>query len=229
MTVIDSFVQIFDKVSTHETKDTWVVDEADTGASFKHLKIQNTDNIFYVIENSVYKHWKVITECKSNLLKDLDCDGVAITMFDHTPVFLLCELKTALDTKKIFHAMEQIIFSYIKLYMLFSLCKDLDSENYSLVGIISCKPPKNESQETFLKSQLCIQQQKRDGDLSSISLYTARLFYEHKLDIEIGKIPFLKDKLLSNKIRKKKITIFLKTAKSYEQDSAIFNIKEEFT
>ena len=226
MVVIDSLADIFDKIPVRETENAWTVNEKDKGADFKHLTIHNKDNKFFVIENCYYKNWKLLTESKSSFLKDSDCDGVAFTSLDGTPLFLLSELKTGLASERVSDAVSQLVFTYLKLYMPFAVCKDFNPDNYTLIGIIACKPPRDEKQKTFLQDKLMLMMENPSCVQSDIRCLV-KLYYEKKIKVKLGKVSFLEGKLLNDNIKDKQITIYLKTADEFESDHASFDLQTE--
>lgn len=221
MNVIDSLQKVYDKANFSKKANTWIVTETNTGASFNKLRINNDGEYFNVIENKFYKGWSQVTTQLSSFLKDKDCDGVSMTQLNKKKYLVLSELKSALDSKDILKAYEQIVFTYMKLHMAASLCEGFDSDDFEIIGIIACHPPKDKNQETILQQQYLFMEERKEPDVRCL----LKLYMEHKISNKFGAIHFTKGKPIHEKLKDKSITIYLQTSPTANDSEADIDLK----
>ena len=151
MEIAESFNSVFDKAPCVLIKSQCEIHEHNQGASFTNLKLVNDGEEIFLLDNQFYKnsHEKII-DWSSNL-SDLDSDGFLITEINGRKFIVVSELKSALDSRDLLKAYKQIVFTYIKCYMLLSLCSTFQAEDFDIIGIIACKPPKDKKQNDYLK------------------------------------------------------------------------------
>ena len=224
MNVIESFTQIFDKIKVSSFDDVWTVTESKEKASFKRINIKNKGNKFCAISNETYGQWKLLFQSRSTFLKDLDCDGVACCSIKDEIYFILVELKSTLSSSKITSAVKQIVFTYLKLFMLFSLCEGFDS-HIKLIGVIGCKPPKDEQQFSFLKENLMLMT--NGVELQPDVKCLLKLYFNDVTTLKLGDISFLSNVNLNNTIRDKEISLYLKVGDKYEDEEALFDLQKD--
>lgn len=209
MNVFDSFQKIFNKCPIAVLDDQWSVQETDSCALFRTLTIQNTGKAFFVFEKGSYANMSCISSKRSSFLEDKDCDGVALTEIGGKKILILSELKSSLDSLDVLKAYKQIVFTYLKLYMMLSLCQDFDIDNWSVVGIIACHPPKGEDQKTKLQLEyLNIEESASRPDVKCL----VRLLFENKIETSLSNIPFTQNLPLNDQLQRGKFNICLKTA-----------------
>ena len=221
MIVVNSFKTVFDKCSVSVSTNDWRIDESNQNASFKTLIIRNAGNDFHYFRQAVYKEMAWITK-KSSILKDKDCDGVALTKLGDQTIFILSELKASLDSRDIMNAYQQMVFTFLKLHMMFSLCQDYDIYSWHVIGVIACLPP-NETQKDSL--YLDYLQSDEIGTRRDVK-FLERLLFERKIETDFGCIPFIKDMLLNEQLKKLKLSIYLKTANSTSDTSTTLDVSE---
>lgn len=209
MSVINSIQSIFNKINIEVTTDNWTVTEIDSGASFNNLHIENFGMNFNIINNNIYQSMPNITTDISSKLRDLDCDGVAFTEINDQKYIILSELKSKYDTNKLSKAYKQIIFTFLKLHMLFSICKEYNINDYKIIGIIACKPV-TEEQKTSIEHNL----------LWSENQFLNNLYYHNKSECTVENIDFLRTCNLHKNIATKRFTIFLQTASDIDDNEA---------
>lgn len=223
MNVFDSFKIVFNKCSVSISNDKWQVNESNQHASFKTLIVQNIGNDFYSFNNATYKDMACITQKRSSILEDRDCDGVALTEIDGKTVFILSELKSSIDSCDILNAYKQIVFTFLKLHMMLSLCQDYNFCDWNIIGIIACLPPKDENQKTNLYLEyLNIEERTVKPDVKLL----VRLLFESKIVVDLGSIHFLKSMSLNDQLKRLKISLCLKTADSVETSSTILELSQ---
>lgn len=224
MDVIESVGKVFDKMPITETGDKWEVKEADNGASFKKLAIDNKGSKFHTIENAAYKGWGSMLKHNSWFIEDADCDGAAFTRVNERTYLILAELKSTLSTDALEKAFRQIVFTYLKLHMLLAVCEGGEPGKYEVAGVIACHPPKNSAQEDFLRMQyLNIEETSADKKCM------VKLYIEKKLEAKFGKLFFMKDKPLLGALKNKKFTLYLKTSATALDTEACMELDELVT
>ncbi len=223
MDVFNSFKIIFDKCPVSISNNEWQVNESNQHASFKTLIVQNIGNDFYNLGNATYKDMDCITNKRSRILEDKDCDGAALTEIDGKTIFILSELKSSLDSCDILNAYKQIVFTFLKLHMMFSLCQDYDISDWNVIGVIACLPPKDENQKTNLFLEyLNIE----EGTVKPDVKLLVRLLFESKIVVDLGSVPFVKRLSLNDQLKRLKISICLKTADSVGDSSTILELSQ---
>lgn len=142
MEIAESFSSVFDKAPCVLIKSQCEIHEQNQGASFTNLKLVNDGEEIFLLDNKFYKnsHEKIL-DWSSNL-SDLDSDGFLITEIKGRKSIVVSELKSALDSRDLLKAYKQIVFTYIKCYMLLSLCSTFQAEEFDIIGIIACNRPR---------------------------------------------------------------------------------------
>lgn len=147
MTICFNALEKIFNTSLSRPQSTWEIVENNPGAKFRKLTIMNKSRLFEEVPQEFYK-LSHTTFLKVGLRKasfeDLDCDGFAFTEIDGHLTAVLVELKSSFNIENIFHAFEQIVYTYVKLHTFFSLCEGYPPENLSVKGVIACKPPTDE-------------------------------------------------------------------------------------
>lgn len=153
MTICFNALEKIFNTSLSRPQSTWEIVENDSGAKFKKLTIMNKNKLFEEVPQEFYKN-SHNTFLKAGLRKasfeDLDCDGFAFTQIDGHLTAVLVELKSSFNIENIFHAFEQIVYTYVKLHTFFSLCEGYPPKNLSVKSIIACKPPTDETKKYLI-------------------------------------------------------------------------------
>ena len=136
---------------------------------------------------------------------------------------VLSELKSSLDSCDILKAYRQIVFTYLKLHMMMSVCEGFDISNWEIIGIIACLPPKNEDQKTKLQLELLNMEEGNNEIKPDIKCFV-QLFFKKKIESGLADTPFTKGKPLHEKLKDMKISICLKTANSTTDSETELNL-----
>ncbi len=224
MEIAESFSSVFDKAPCVLIKSQCEIHEQNQGASFTNLKLVNDGEEIFLLDNKFYKnsHEKIL-DWSSNL-SDLDSDGFLITEIKGRKSIVVSELKSALDSRDLLKAYKQIVFTYIKCYMLLSLCSTFQAEEFDIIGIIACKPPKDKKQNDYLKDTYL---QLMNSSLCSIQpdvRLMVRLFMEKHIKTKLGNIPFLKTMNLHNDLSSSSFRLYLLMPDSYEKSEMQVNL-----
>lgn len=137
-------------------------------ADTKQIDIFRANTDFYLLSQSFYKGQPNITTDKSNLLRDKDCDGVIFYEDQHAEQYLLgVELKSGFSDGEIKGGYSQIIYTFLKIYTLLSICNDFDFGKYKMTAYLACQPIKDKAEESRIVYNLHMKQMA--GDAFSIS------------------------------------------------------------
>ena len=224
MEIAESFKSVFDIAPYVLINSQCEIHEHNQGASFTNLKLVNDGEEIFLLDNQFYKnsHEKII-DWSSNL-SDLDSDGFLITEINGRKFIVVSELKSALDSRDLLKAYKQIVFTYIKCYMLLSLCSTFQAEDFDIIGIIACKPPKDKKQNDYLKDTYL---QLMNSSLCSVQpdiRLMVRLFMEKHIKTKFGNIPFLRAMNLHNDLSSSSFRLYLLMPDSYEKSELKVNL-----
>lgn len=224
MEIAESFSSVFDKAPCFLIKSQCEIHEHNQGASFTNLKLVNEGEEMFLFDNRFYKnsHEKII-DWSSNL-SDLDSDGFLITEINGRKSIVVSELKSALDSRDLLKAYKQIVFTYVKLYMILSLCSTFQAKDFDIIGIIACKPPKDKKQNDYLKDTYL---QLMNSSLCSAQpdvRLMVRLFMEKHIKTKFGNISFLRAMNLHNDLSCSSFRLYLLMPDSYEKSELKVNL-----
>lgn len=219
MVVTESFNRIFQKFPLRPIVSDWDIIESDSQSTFTGLRIQYPGCSFHVVSQAVYKDMPCLTTKLSSFLQDCDCDGIAFTEKEGKMWVVLAELKSTLDSTDILKAYKQIVFSYLKIHSLLSLCDGFSAfTEWNLLGIIACRPPKDNYQKTQL--DLLYLNMSESNSAKPDVRCMLRLYKERKLKTSFGNIPFLKRFPLDENLKGMSFTLCLHTAAQYADSTS---------
>lgn len=113
----------------------------------------------------------------------------------------------------------------MKIHSLLSLCEGFSAfPGWKLLGIIACKPPKDQEQVTKLNLEyLNIQEGLRvEPDVRCM----VRLYKERKLETSFGNIPFIKGYPFEENLKRLPFTLCLHTAAQYADTTSTLDITQ---
>lgn len=220
MKIAESFKTIFDKAPCALKKDLCEIHEQNQAASFTNLTLVNEGEDIFLLENQFYKnsHGRIVNW--STKLDDLDSDGFLITEINGRKTIIVSELKSKLDSEDLLKAYKQIVYTYIKCYMLLSLCSWFQTADFDIVGIIACKPPKDEKQTIFLLQLM----NSSPCDIEPDVRLMVKLFMEKHIKTSFGNIPFLKTMNLHNDLSCSSFRLYLLMPDSYDKSEMEINL-----
>lgn len=224
MKIAESFKTIFDKAPCALKKSLCEIHEQNQAASFTNLTLVNEGEEIFLLENQFYKnsHGRIVDW--STKLDDLDSDGFLITEINGRKTIIVSELKSKLDSEDLLKAYKQIVYTYIKCYMLFSLCSWFQTADFDIVGIIACKPPKDEKQTIFLKDRYLQLMNSSPCDIEPDVRLMVKLFMEKHIKTSFGNIPFLRAMELHTDLSCSPFKLYLLMPDSYEKSELKVNL-----
>lgn len=217
MSLSSSFSQIYDKTNAWKTvsADSWSVIEHEDNAITKKLTITMPGRVIHSYGCDLVKGVKDSTDTRSNILKDLDCDGTAIAENDGKTEIVYAELKSTFNTEELRGALFQLIMSFAKTHGWFSLCQDYSIENTPICFVLACQTFKDKDQEAYainlLKNTSIIGQNNFEKKILPRLLNNLGSGCEFKLSefYSIGHYPF------AQSIKDKKVRIYLALSDTY--------------
>lgn len=179
MALSDDLKSLFPKYSFDYSRGSVTICETDANAKVNEITWINSD--FHFIDTSIVKDmssfFRIATSPK---IFNLDCDGMIVFEANGKKYFFLSELKSSFDTCDLYHAMHQIISSYIKVNMLLHLLVGYKNSDYEFKAFIACLSP-NGSYIRDLYKQLMMpsgSKYKTEADFAS------ELYVDKKVDIK---------------------------------------------
>lgn len=210
MEIIDTLKALYDKHSQYcVSEDTdWSIIETAENAELKKLLITAPNRYFGIIRNPFYNGLESITSTRSSYLKDKNCDGIAFYDNGNDKRILFIDLKSSLSFNNIKKAIKQNYYSFLKLQMMLSLCKNYDLGNYDIYFLIACRIC-NDDMLTSIKDNILMQEELGDMDYSNYCLRSF-LFNGNNWSCKLGQLPFsnnsLREDILLKKINFKILT-----------------------
>lgn len=167
MQLINNITDIYNQhpfITTHHNMvSVYELNNADT----RQIDICRINTDFHLLEQSFYKNQHDITDGKSKILKDKDCDGIIFYESHEKQHLLGVELKSGFSGQEIRGGYAQIFFTFLKLYTFLSVCDDFDFSKYDITAYLACQPIKNKADEAKFLDNL--QMKKMAGEAFSIS------------------------------------------------------------
>lgn len=237
MDFVDSFKLMYDTGTANSllpcTLGSIAVKESERKASLKDLVIKKSGTNFSGFNNTLFKGLSSMTCGRSSYLRDLDCDGAVIynNTSDDGLNLLFVELKSNFDTEKISHALNQVVYSFLKFYCISSVCEHFSLDKFSIRFIIACQNFNgcdakmgaahhiSEYSELYPQNPLFRLLRKvviDSNDEISINVKMKDLY------LEIEK--FIDELPIDSALKNKNITLTLKRTDKYGDSSAIMNL-----
>ena len=195
MQIINSIKEIFDRHAQFCVSDDsqWTIIETTENADLKKLKINASNHNFGILVNPFYKGLAAITNVRSSFLKDSDCDGVAFYDDGQKKRLIFVDLKSSLSSNNIKKAVKQNFFTFLKLQMMLSICKDYDLSQYELHFYIACCNCNDDALDS-IKDNILMHEEIGDLDYSTHCLRSF-LFNGNNWVCTIRELPFINENL----------------------------------
>ena len=231
MSVNASFVQLFDKVAQpyfagKETKvGFFEVKEHHADASpapMILLRVLQNDAEFTSFNHGLVQGMKDITETRSSIMLDSDCDGIAFVLRDAHEGLIFAELKSRFSTRHIKQAFGQMINSFLKMHAMLSLCKDYSIDTLSLHFIAACQCFEDNNQEVGVYNYLNKAESATDATFEGS--FIRKLIEKHDIEIKLGDITSLWNIPLNSSLTDKKLTLSLQLTQHYGDNSTVYTI-----
>ena len=224
MSIVTSFGTLFDKTLdpafAHYTvsRDAFVVEEHDVNPKVKtrHLQVVQVGAEFASFNYMIVKSMGDITEKRSRLLKDHDCDGVTFMSHQGQDGLIFSELKSGFSTQK-FRLMTH---SFLKMHAMLSLCKDYEIGALSLHFIAACQCFEDKNQEVGVYNSLSKEEQL--GGTTFVGVFLRKLIEKHDVKVKLGDVAAILNLPLSQKLADKEITLSLQVSTNYGEDHLVY-------
>lgn len=229
MSVNLSFVELFNKVTNpsfanKETKiGSFEVKEYNTGDSLvplSLLRVEQNDTEFTSFNHCLVHEMKDITEKRTSIIHDSDCDGIAFVNHGTSDGLILVELKSQFSTKKIKDAFSQMICSFLKLHAMLSLCKNYSIDSISIQFIAACQCFEDEIQEDGVYNRLNMAE--RSAKATFEGSFMRKLIEKHNIEVKLGDVTDLWGVPLNSSLTNKQLTLSLQMTKKYGDTSAVY-------
>ncbi len=232
MSICVSFQKLFDKATDPafagklSSLDFFEVEEHSADSSpvpMTLLRVEKKDASFTSFSNSLVKGMKDITVTRSSHLLDCDCDGIAFELESDSVSegIILAELKSRFCSQHLIKAYKQVVFSFLKMHAMLSICKDYSSDALAVHFIAACQCFENEEQEDTVYTFLSKAEKLSD---SFEGVFLRKLIEARSIKIKIGDVLNLWNIPVSDSLMNKEVTMTLQLTKSYGDKSTVFSM-----
>lgn len=188
MALSSDLKSIFPKYSFDYSKRSVIVRETTAGAKVNEITWINSD--FHFIDTSIVKDMSSFFRIASSPeIFNLDCDGMIAFEEKGKKYIFLSELKSSFDARHLYHAMHQIISSYIKVNMLLHLLVGYKNSDYEFKAFIACLTPDSSSIRDLHKQSMMSSSSKFKTEID----FALDLFVVKKVNIKAIECAKLKD------------------------------------
>lgn len=228
MSLGSSFLAIYDKIASPTFADytnstnSFEVNEHEHGATVTLLRVNMPGADFISFNHHLVKGMKDITETRSSKLFDSDCDGISFLAQQNQNGIVVVELKSRFSTQHIKKAYRQLVFSFVKLHAMLSLCSEYNIDNIILHLVVSCKCFENNNQEEGVMNILMKAESVNHDSFEA--KYLRRLIKHHRLIVKFGEIASTYGLILNPAVADKDVTMALQFTDTYASTSANYNI-----
>lgn len=215
----DSFSKIYNTQNCTKTNNNWEIIENSNTAGVKHLLIHQNDSCFISYTDKLFKGMSAFTE-RSSFLVNSDCDGFAYVYKDNSnkEQLLFADLKSRFSIQKIKEAYKQMIYSFLKLFVMQSICNGYSIDNQEIEMVVACKCFEDQEQEDSVNNIILKGKQIDDNFLGL--LY--KLINNQHAIIKLNDFPPIKDIPLNESIKNKEIKITLVLTNSFNDDTVTY-------
>ena len=226
MSVESAFLSLYDKTSNPAfaghtvTQGTFNVTEHEQNATLTMLRVYKAGAEFVSFNHDLVKGMKDMTETRSSYLHDSDCDGIAFVSHNNVEGIVVAELKSRFSTKHICKAYSQIMFSFLKLHAMLSLCKGYAIDGLTIHFVVSCKCFQDESQEDGVMNFISKAEMTNPDSFEGKLL--RKLISKHRMTIKIGDIASMYGLAINPAVADKDITLALQLTNAYADNSAVY-------
>lgn len=227
MSIISSFGELFDKTlnpafaNYTTSNDAFEVNEHDPNASTALLRVEQTGAVFASFNYMLVKGMGDITEKRSSLFKNYDCDGVTIMSNQGHDGLIFSELKSKFSIQKLYEAFRQMSHSFLKMHAMLSLCKDYAIDATSLHFIAACQCFEDKDQEDGIYNR--ISKEEQIDKTTFVSKFLRRLIEQHDVTVRFGEITSVWNLPLNQALSDKEITLSLQLTQNFGDSSLVYN------
>lgn len=228
MSIISSFGELYDKTLNPAfanftvTTDVFEVNEHDPNPDVmtRRLSVEKSGAKFASFNYMLVKGMGDITEKRSSLLKDHDCDGVAFMSNQGRDGLVFSELKSKFSTQKLYEAYCQMIYSFLKMHAMLSMCKDYKLDDMSLHFIAACQCFEDKNQKDGIYNRLSKEEQ--IGKATFVGKFLRRLIEQHDVTVRFGEVTKVWDIPLNQTLVDKEITLSLSVTQNFGDSSLVY-------
>lgn len=228
MSIILSFGELYDKTldpafaNYAVTTNAFEVNEQDPNPkiSTRHLRVEYKGADFASFNHMLVKGMGDITEKRSSLFEDYDCDGVSIVSHQGRDGLIFAELKSKLSTQKIYEAFRQMTHSFLKMHALLSLCKDYTLDTVSLHFIAACQCFEDKNQEDGIYNRLS--KEEAIDKTTFVSKYMRRLIEQQELTVKFGDVATIWELPINQALADKEITLSLQVTQNFGDNNVVY-------
>lgn len=228
MSIISSFGDLYDRTLNPtfanyiETTDVFEVNEHDHNPKVltRLLSVEHSGAQFASFNYMLVKGMGDITEKRSSLFEDRDCDGVAFMLNQERDGLIFSELKSTLSTQSLFKAYRQMTHSFLKMHAMLSLCKDYALDDLSVHFIAACQCFEDKDQEDGIYNRLSKEEQ--IDKTTFVSKFVRRLIEQHDVTVKFGEVSSVWDLPLSQNLADKLITLSLQVTQNFGDTSLVY-------
>lgn len=228
MSIISSFGELYDKTldpvfaNYKASTDAFEVDEHDPNpkVSTRHLRVEQAGADFASFNYMLVKGMGDLTEKRSSLFENHDCDGVTIVSHQGQEGLIFSELKSKLSTQKIYDAFKQMTHSFLKMHAMLSLCKDYTIDAVSLHFIAACQCFEDKNQEDGVYNRLS--KEEAIDKTTFVSKFIRRLIEQHELKVRFGDVAAVWKLPINQSLANKEITLSLQITQNFGDNNVVY-------
>lgn len=231
MSVSASFIDLFDISAKPEfadkqtCSDYFEVKEYDAGNSsvpMTLLRIEQTGVRFTSFNHLLVQGIKDITVKRSSFLLDCDCDGIAFMTDSINEGLIFAELKSRFSTQNLDRAFMQMMYSFLKMHAMLSMCKDYSIDGIHVHFIAACQCFEDDIQEDVVYNHLNKMESLEESSFDG--LFVRKLIEKNTIKVRFGDMINLWNIPLNYDLANKQITLSLQMTQNYGDDNTIFKM-----
>lgn len=226
MSVSSEFLGLYDKTANPAfaghtvTLGAFDVTEHEQNATLTLLSVNKAGAEFVSFNHDLVKGMKDMTETRSSYLHDSDCDGIAFVSHNNVEGIVVAELKSRFSTKHICKAYSQIVFSFLKLHAMLSLCNGYAIDSLTIHFVVSCKCFQDKLQEESVMNLISKAEMANPDSFEGKLL--RKLISTHRMTIKIGEIASMYGLAINPVVADKDIILALQLTNAYTDNSAVY-------
>lgn len=230
MSIVSSFGELYDKTLNPAftnftvTTDVFEVNEHDPNPDVitRLLNVEHNGAQFTSFNYMLVKGMGDITEKRSSLFENRDCDGVTFMSNHGQNSLIFSELKSKLSTQKLYEAYHQMTHSFLKMHAMLSLCKDYALDDMSIHFIAACQCFEDKDQEDGIYNRLS--KEEEIDKTTFVSKFIRRLIEQHNVTVKFGEVISVWKLPLNQHLANKDITMSLQMTQNFGDSSLVYVI-----
>ena len=222
MSISKTFVNLYDIAGRARiiTDDSFDVREHEAGATVNSLHIEHVGAKYDSYSFNVVKGMKDITESRSNYLSDSDCDGVSFEIINNHDGLIFAELKSRFSSRHLKKALMQMMFSFLKMHSMLSLCDEYEIDSVSVRFVAACQCFEDDNQKDGVYNMI-LKMESLGGD-SFEGSFLRKLIERRDITVKFSEIANLWHLPLHKKLMSKEVTLSLQMTANYGDTSLAY-------